>query len=57
MALYTVEFYRTVTEVAYVTVDTTADNPEHVAREHLDDVDWERIQTSDPVVKDVVLGE
>lgn len=56
MAQYTVEFYRTVTEVASVTVDATADSAEHVAREHLGGADWDVVHTGEPVVEDVVLG-
>jgi hypothetical protein len=57
MAQYTVEFYRTVTERACISVDCAHDEAENVARDLCDDADWIVVQTGDPVVEDVVLEQ
>ena len=55
MATYTVELYRTVTEVATVTVDATLDTAGAIALDLADELDWERAGVESTDVEDVTL--
>jgi len=57
MATYTVELYRTVTEVATVTVDATLDTAGQVALDLADELDWGRAGVESTNVDDVILED